>query len=660
MNPRIESTKGIERAAGPAWIKGADWYECAGEGGMTGYLTDKGTLSRDMWVTADFILDIPTTVVFELRLYPEGTEDSFAFIFSLLPYASARLRLPLSATDTSRWLLGREGALLKPMCWGYAVDPESVTRMELKVLRKGPGIVRWCQTPLSITNREPPLIDTPVLPRGKLLDELGQAVFLEWPGKTSDTEALWKRLLGQRAASEASFPPEFSRFGGWAKAKPLEATGFFRTYRDRNRWWLVDPDGYPFWSAGVDCVAPDVTAASAGLEEALSYIPPDDPPYSTALRLDKHGRAGVNYLAANFARVFGEKWRDDWERIVAGFIRSTGFNTVANWSDWEAASRRGLPYVRPLALEPSVTIFRDFPDVFDPSFERDAAEYAGQLEPTKDDPLLVGYFLMNEPNWGFASEVPAEGMLRTNDGCSTRRGLAAFLRERHGTDAGLREAWGMEVTFSEIEGRRFGGERFTAAAREDLSAFSTVMVEKLFTGLTSACRKVDPNHLNLGARYYTVPPSWALAGMKSFDCFSINCYRERIPHEDLALIARTVDKPTMIGEWHFGSLDAGLPATGIGHVPTQEDRGRAYRAYLEDAATDPNCVGVHWFQFYDQSALGRFDGETYNIGFLDVCHRPYRELTAAALETHRSMYRVAAGKRKPFTDAPEYLPRLFV
>ncbi len=69
----------------------------------------------------------------------------------------------------------------------------------------------------------------------------------------------------------------------------------------------------------------------------------------------------------------------------------------------------------------------------------------------------------------------------------------------------------------------------------------------------------------------------------------------------------------MIGEYHFGSLDVGLPASGLRRVRTQEDRGRAYRTYLENAAADPFCVGVHWFTLYDEPAIGRYDGENYNI-----------------------------------------------
>jgi len=70
-------------------------------------------------------------------------------------------------------------------------------------------------------------------------------------------------------------------------------------------------------------------------------------------------------------------------------------------------------------------------------------------------------------------------------------------------------------------------------------------------------------------------------------------------------------------------------------------------------------VGAHWFTLYDEPAQGRFDGENYNIGFLDVCHRPYEPLAAAARATHERLYRVAAGEVPPYDDAPQYLPLLF-
>jgi len=140
----------------------------------------------------------------------------------------------------------------------------------------------------------------------------------------------------------------------------------------------------------------------------------------------------------------------------------------------------------------------------------------------------------------------------------------------------------------------------------------------------------------------------------------MNCYKTRVLAEEMAQVNALLDLPIMVGEWHFGALDVGLPASGIGHVPDQVSRGKAFRVYLEDAAAKPWCVGVHYFTFYDQSALGRFDGENYNIGFVDVCSRPYGPLIAAARAGHERMYRVAAGELAPYHDEPEYLPLLFL
>jgi len=104
----------------------------------------------------------------------------------------------------------------------------------------------------------------------------------------------------------------------------------------------------------------------------------------------------------------------------------------------------------------------------------------------------------------------------------------------------------------------------------------------------------------------------------------------------------------------------GLPASGIGHVRDQAARGEAYRVYVETAAALPACVGVHYFTLYDESAPGRFDGENWNIGFLDVCNGPYAPLAAAARASHERMYAVAAGQAAVYDDPPEYLPKLFL
>jgi hypothetical protein len=494
-----------------------------------------------------------------------------------------------------------------------------------------------------------------------LLDELGQSTLHDWPGKSRSIAEVSQRLQAQLAAAPSQrFPSSYSRWGGW-KERRVEATGYFRTLQEGGRWWLVDPDGYLFWSAGLDCVEVDVDSAIDGLETALTWLPDSEGEFRD-IYSSRGRRHSVSYLAANLIRTFGaQSWYDNWSQITLAELRRLGFNTVANWSDWKIASQAEFPYVIPMPYryQEMPQVFRDFPDVFHPDFEQVAAAYAEPLRELVDDPAFIGYFLMNEPTWGFAKDTPATGMLFNTPSCYTRRALADFLQSRYGSDTGLSSAWGLPVSLSLLAEGEWAMP-LTATAQADLADFSEVMVEKFFGGLSRACKAVDPHHLNLGIRYYTIPPRWALAGMRHFDVFSMNCYRQHLPADEMAQISQMLRQPILVGEWHFGALDAGLPGAGIGHVPDQASRGKAYRFYLEDAAAKPWCVGVHYFILYDQSAIGRFDGENYNIGFLDVCNRPYEQLGAAARLSHERMYRVAGGEEQPYADAPEYLPLLFM
>jgi hypothetical protein len=512
-----------------------------------------------------------------------------------------------------------------------------------------------------------PKLDRPILPKGKLLDEFGQSAQRDWPAKTRSEAELKTRIRTQfERAPQQAWPEAFSRWGGLKSRKLAEGAGFFRTHHDGRRWWLVDPEGYAFWSAGLDCVRVDCEARYDGIESALTWLPEKTGEYADIFhaRYDNEVLRGklVNYLAANLIRTFGASgWRDKWSEIALAELKRLRFNTVGNWSEWEYAAKAQFPYVRPMEFRErrSGLVYRDFPDVFHPQFEADAADYASQLSATADDAALIGYFLMNEPSWGFSSELPAQGMLYNTAECETRTELVRWLKAKYAGDEALAAAWHLPITFDKVTRGKWQGV-FTKEAENDLREFSVRMVERYFQVISKACRKADPNHLNLGMRWAGVPPAWGVEGMKSLDVFSLNCYRQKLPRETAREIAQSLNMPVLVGEWHFGALDVGLPASGIGHVRNQADRGRAYRMYLEDAASDPDCVGAHWFTLYDESALGRYDGENYNIGFLDICNRPYEEIGQAAIASHERLYDVAAGTVEPFADAPEYLPMVFM
>lgn len=652
------------RVDDPPVIPGASWYQAQRENDGLLFRFEPGILAGMRFLTLDIISYSPDLPVFQLQLREGEAGPTFTLVYAILPHAEARMRMRAEAINQNQWQFLREGAFLKPMAGGARVDLSRVDRMHLIVLRKSPSPVRWSQTAIAAVLEEPARLKEPRLPRGVLLDELGQSATRSWPSKTRSVDELRTRLTAQlAAASSHKWPEGFSEWGGLAGRieKSGKPNGFFRTHHDGTRWWLLDPAGHPFWSAGLDSVRVDIEANYDGLERGLGWMPPADGEFKAIYAARGDGRRSINYLAANFIRAFGDGWYDRWTAITLGELRRLGFNTIANWSDWEIARQARFPYVRPLAwgVRETPFIYRDFPDVFDPGWDTDVQRFAQQLASTRDDAAFIGYFLMNEPTWGFARETPAAGMLFNTPRSATRRALADTLAKKYRDDRTLSSRWGFETTLAAVREGAWT-RTLTPSAEQDLAEFSAVMVERYFRTLTQSCRAVDPNHLNLGIRYHTVPPEWAVGGMRWFDVFSMNCYDTKVKSAEMEKIAAMLKMPVMVGEWHFGALDVGLPASGIGHVRTQDDRGRAYRVYLEDAARKPWCVGVHYFILYDQSALGRFDGECYNIGFLDVCNRPYDTLCRAARASHERLYDLALGKVQPFDDPPEYLPKLFV
>jgi len=105
-----------------------------------------------------------------------------------------------------------------------------------------------------------------------------------------------------------------------------------------------------------------------------------------------------------------------------------------------------------------------------------------------------------------------------------------------------------------------------------------------------------------------------------------------------------VDKPVLIGEFHFGALDRGPFCPGLILLKDQNERAETYRRYVRTSLEHPNIVGVHWHQFSDQATAGRFDGENMQVGWTDVCDTPYWETVEAVRDIGSRMYEIRAGK----------------
>jgi hypothetical protein len=179
--------------------------------------------------------------------------------------------------------------------------------------------------------------------------------------------------------------------------------------------------------------------------------------------------------------AFGpQDWKDNWRTITKARLSQWGFNTIGNWSDIGAFRGQKIPYVLPLGSFPrtKTMLFRDFPDVFNPEYLSNSIRFAKELEAYKEDPWLIGYFMRNEPEWGFGSFNLASEMLEANPGTASRTALAAKMKEKYREINDLNKAWGTDLkSFDELVSQNFRRmEDKSAQAKKDLWSFSEEMV----------------------------------------------------------------------------------------------------------------------------------------------------------------------------------------
>ncbi|MBP5621885.1 MAG: hypothetical protein J6X44_07710, partial [Thermoguttaceae bacterium] len=193
-----------------------------------------------------------------------------------------------------------------------------------------------------------------------MIDEFGQFMHKDWTGKTHSLEELRAQIEIEDADLAANQPCEFDEYGGWKNGPQLEATGSFRTEKIDGYWYLVDPNGYLFWSNGVDCVGHSnaVTPLSEREFYFCDAIPTrPDPNNKLSQFLWKSSNSvnnfyadygefwTFNFSASNLYKKFGDNWVDKEKDLVRRRLRSWGLNTIGNWSDMNIAHYSKTPYV---------------------------------------------------------------------------------------------------------------------------------------------------------------------------------------------------------------------------------------------------------------------------------------------------------------------------
>ena len=295
---------------------------------------------------------------------------------------------------------------------------------------------------------------------------------------------------------------------------------------------------------------------------------------------------------------------------------------------------RKTPYVCTISfstkrLEGSKGYWGKFYDVFDPSFREGLKRrLASEKGRAVDDPWCIGFFVHNELAWGDEVSLaePAEQQ--------AKKIFVDDLKAKYTTIDKLNVAWGTKHATWEalLQSRQTPDKN---KARADLTAFYTRTAETYFRTIREELKKVAPNQLYLGCRFAWVNDRAARAATKFCDVVSYNRYNYSVEEHRLP---DGIDMPTIIGEFHFGALDRGMFHTGLKKTVNQQDRAAKYKSYVSGALRNPYIVGTHWFQYKDQATTGRGDGENYQIGFIDICDKPYPEIVQACRQIGYSLY----------------------
>ncbi len=236
-----------------------------------------------------------------------------------------------------------------------------------------------------------------------------------------------------------------------------------------------------------------------------------------------------------------------------------------------------------------------------------------------------------------------ESLMHTLLECCLPARIITYLRAWHDSVDSLNAYWG--TAFDSFEAAVEAPPR-TERGRERSkleSGFLRRVAERYFTGCREAIRSHDPNHMILGCRFAgSAFPEVVQSMGPHVDLVSYNNYSFEAPVERLHTLHEWTGKPIMLTEFSFKAMDSGLPNTHGAGVPvqTQQERADRYAKYTTALMKLPFAVGFHWFQYTDQPAEGRHDGENSNYGLVTIEDEPWETLTTRMQTINRELFRI--------------------
>lgn len=502
-------------------------------------------------------------------------------------------------------------------------------------------------------------------PAKALVDIMGQSTLAEWADKVKSLDELKGDVASEKAYYESLQPPARDAFGGLPGSKEklgLKATGFFHMEKKGDRWILVDPAGNAFFHLGVCGVVPnDDFTLVTGRESAYEWLPQKEGEFASVFRSGQEGTV-VSFHLVNQVRKYGQPYTgESYTARMIERMKKWGFSSIGAFSPLELGPEARKAAQFPTVAHLPLNVWEGVPRVpgihetFDPFDEKTRLlveeKLAAFLPAHANDPLIIGWYIVNEPIY---EQIPVIVPSLKGSEHACKRRFVQWLKEKYKSAEAFNTAWGASAKgFGDLFD--VGLAMTTDAAKQDAVEFASIFLDEYLRLVKDAFRKHDPNHLLIGSRLQpaTISNEWICRAMgKHLDVMSFNYYTYPMDAGFLKKVHEwTGGLPMMLSEFFWSSpKDSGL--TGGRELDSQEQRGLAYRNYVENAAATGFVVGIEWFTLVDQSVTGRwfsgFDGERANSGLISVTDRPWKPLLTEMMKTNYGIYEVWLEGKKPF------------
>lgn len=522
-----------------------------------------------------------------------------------------------------------------------------------------PELLHWATRPgktltLEVTIRFTDSPDAATL--APLIDRFGQNRYAMWPGKVKSDRDLAAQWSYERAHRLPARLPGLDSFGGSTRLGwRSRATGYYRIERRSGYWWLITPTGYPCFYTGV-CSAPQIDFDGTPVtnrRRLFAWLPgKTDPRFASGWHHDPWGQnEAANYFAfqaADMARRYGAGWRGTGTQLAIDRIREWGFCGAAKWTGY----LKDLPVI-PVLSHRGVPNVARHPDIFDPAIRLAlSAALREQIEPHKSDPYVVGWSIGNEYD-EIVTRAEVRQILANAGASAAKKALIEHVLDTtyHGDVARLKTTWREAgETIAAIE-----ATPVTAAPEPDVEAMRRFYACSYYGFLYRAVKSIDANHLYFG--FWVVPgwwqneSDWAMDAA-ACDVIGYDRYAESFADAAFTRLIASSGKPVLCGEFSYPPSYDGARGFGVYGVFSQNeaDAGRLYTACVVDAARNPFCVGMCWFEYRDEPLTGRgpgfgpdlIYGEHYAFGLVDVTDTPKWPMVRAMRLANARLSRVRA------------------